>query len=231
MASYTKEEVYEILKNKIINFEIEPGTQMGEIDTSEEYHLSRTPIRDVFKKLEENDLLEIIPHVGTFVSLMDISSFNNTLYVREKLEISIIEDLMVTLSPNDILILEDIIFRQIQFIKDYNPKENNKNIILQKALEFISLDDEFHKTMFKLTGKEGIWNHLFEKDLLYRRFRIYLNTLPNSNMPTLVEEHKELLDAIIEKNKEKTIMLMSKHIYGGIRQVGSEKINQHFFKK
>ncbi|MGL4949871.1 MAG: GntR family transcriptional regulator, partial [Anaeroplasmataceae bacterium] len=68
----SRDEVYEDIKNDIIYLNIEPDTMLSETDASEKYKLSRTPIRDMFKKLEQEGLLRVVPYVGTFVSKIDL---------------------------------------------------------------------------------------------------------------------------------------------------------------
>ena len=49
--------IYEILKNRIIHLEYEPGQVLNEVDVAEEFNISRTPIRRVFQLLHGDKLL------------------------------------------------------------------------------------------------------------------------------------------------------------------------------
>ncbi len=89
----TSRAVYEKLKEQILHLELPPGSAISEIETAEKYQISRTPVRDAFKMLEGDGLLEIRPHIGTFVSLIDLNMISDILYMREVLEQAVFRDL------------------------------------------------------------------------------------------------------------------------------------------
>ena len=47
----TVEQIYDELRNRIINLDLVPGTKIKEEDLAIEYHTSRTPIRSVIARL------------------------------------------------------------------------------------------------------------------------------------------------------------------------------------
>lgn len=226
----TGKDVYETLRDEIIFLTLEPGMVISEIETSKRFNISRTPIRDVFKRLEQEGLINVVSHVGTFISKIDIERISDTLYVREKVELAILKDLINIVSEDQIFKLQIIISNQEDKAKTFASltPEEKKN----QAREFLALDDEFHKAFFDITGRNGVWQYLFQNELHYRRFRMFLNTLNNSNLQGLVDEHKELLKAIADKDFEACKKIVSKHIYGGIRQVSSDVYEQiNYFRK
>ena len=89
----TSDVVYSQLKERILHLELPPGAAISEIETAAAYHISRTPVRDAFKRLEQEGLLEIRPHIGTFISLIDLNAVSDVLYIREVLEFSVFSDL------------------------------------------------------------------------------------------------------------------------------------------
>ena len=48
--------IYETLKREIVTIQLKPGTRIREESVSERFGVSRTPVRDVLKKLEEDKL-------------------------------------------------------------------------------------------------------------------------------------------------------------------------------
>ena len=82
----TSDTVYEALKEDILHLVLQPGAAISEIETAEHFHISRTPVRDAFKRLEREGLLEIQPHIGTFISLIDLDTITDVLYIRDVLE-------------------------------------------------------------------------------------------------------------------------------------------------
>ena len=98
----TSDGVYEQLKEQILHLELPPGSTISEIDTAEKYNISRTPVRDAFKRLEREGLLEIRPHIGTFISLIDLYAVSDVLYTREVLEYAVLQALNERNKNNDI---------------------------------------------------------------------------------------------------------------------------------
>ena len=63
-----KEMAYQDLRNKIIMLELKPGADISENWLSKVYSLSRTPIREILKRLQDEYLVEIIPQSGSRVT-------------------------------------------------------------------------------------------------------------------------------------------------------------------
>lgn len=226
-----KNEVYQILRDNIINLELEPGMLIGEIETSKKFNISRTPIRDIFKRLVSDGLLEIIPHVGTYVAKIDVDRISDTLYIREKIEAATLKDLINTISPTQIVNLECMISMQENLIDNLS-KEASIEERKVFARSFLELDTEFHKKLYEFTGRLGVWNYLFEKEYHYKRYRIFLNMNLECHTCTILNEHKEILSLIIDKNAEELERLVANHIYTGIRSISTHvNSNEVYFKK
>ena len=62
------EQIYFSLRDKIISTELYPLTEISEGELSKIINVSRTPIRDALKKLENEGLINTIPQVKSIVS-------------------------------------------------------------------------------------------------------------------------------------------------------------------
>ena len=99
----TSDIVYKSLKNEILHLHLLPGSAVSEIETSNKYNVSRTPVRDAFKALASEGLLEVVPHVGTFVSYIDIREISDILFLREVVEQAVLRILATTYTQAQIL--------------------------------------------------------------------------------------------------------------------------------
>lgn len=70
MAAGGKTGAYEALKRQILTLELEPGEPLDETSLSARYGVSRTPLREVFRRLEGEGYVEIRDNRGTIVSPM-----------------------------------------------------------------------------------------------------------------------------------------------------------------
>ena len=68
--SYNKKEIMEELKKAILSLELKPGTIISETSLAEKFNLSRTPIRDILKRLSLQGYIDIYPKKGNIVSIL-----------------------------------------------------------------------------------------------------------------------------------------------------------------
>lgn len=207
----TSEGVYRQLKEQILHLELPPGSAISETDTASRYNVSRTPVRDAFKALEMEGLLEIQPHVGTFVSLINLDQISDILYMREVLERSVLKDLATH-------------FTQAQLLRFKIILENQKNLLssdldeITLSREFIKSDNEFHSALFELAGKKNVWIFLSLINQQYERFRTFINRSGKENLTALYEEHTAILNAVCDKDFDKLDQIVTSHIYGGFNR-------------
>lgn len=209
--SATSEAVYQQLKEQILHLDLPPGSAISETDTASQYKVSRTPVRDAFKALEMEGLLVIQPHVGTFVSLINLDQISDILYMREILEQAVLKDLSMH-------------FTQAQLLKCKIILENQKNLLssdldnIALGREFIKLDNEFHSALFELAGKKNVWLFLSMVNQQYERFRTFINRSGKENMTALYEEHTAILNTIYDKDVDKLDQIITNHIYDGFNR-------------
>ena len=77
---------YAMLKDKILNNEFPPNTYLEEKTLCEMLNISRTPIREAINKLEYEDLVQIIPQKGIFVTDFTIQSVAELFQARKLVE-------------------------------------------------------------------------------------------------------------------------------------------------
>jgi len=200
----TKDHVYRILRSSIMSLDIKPGTFISENDLVKQTNISRTPIREVLKRLENERLIEIIPQTGSRVTYIDKSMIDESLFMRFALEKEIIRSLQNTITEEEIITLENNISLQEFYYK--------KGLLV----DVHTTDAAFHKAMFDICHKSRLWEYLKVASVDYDRIR-FIRVLHGEdvNIPLIISEHKLLLGAI--KNKES---------YEFIEDV----LHQHFIK-
>ena len=80
------EEVTEILRNRILQGEYTMGEKLTENKIAAELKVSRTPIRDAFRQLEKEQLVEYIPNKGCFARGFSREDMNDIYAVRGAVE-------------------------------------------------------------------------------------------------------------------------------------------------
>jgi DNA-binding GntR family transcriptional regulator len=77
-ARVLAEEIYSTLKDDILNAELQPGAMLDEMQLMERFEVSRTPIREVIRKLAADGLVGMEPHRSAYVNtftVQDIADF------------------------------------------------------------------------------------------------------------------------------------------------------------
>lgn len=82
------EEIYGTLKNDILNAELRPGTMLDEMQLMERFDVSRTPVREVIRKLAADGLVAMEPHRSAYVdtfTVQDIADFFEAFRLTQRL--------------------------------------------------------------------------------------------------------------------------------------------------
>lgn len=151
--------VYAVLRKNIINLHLEPGLSVSEATIAQLLDTSRTPVRESFIKLAEDGLIEVVSQKGSCVSLIDIDQAEEARFARRILERAVIEEACRSF-------LRDCLF------------DLEANLEMQKLCKrertyekMLDLDNDFHRTIYRGCGKEGLWDHQKRIDYNYDRLR------------------------------------------------------------
>jgi len=180
--------VYDFIIHQIKMGEIVPGQTLTERGIANEIGVSRTPIREAFKKLIEQGLMEYEPHKGVKVTLYSKEKIEDLYEIRELLEGLSVRRIAERHTDEDIKKLE-------QYIE-----------LAEKAVEEGSLfklseiNSEFHNTLARLSG-----NHYLLEIMSALQMQISLlmsQSLSNKGRPYKnIEEHKMIINAIKSGDK------------------------------
>ena len=97
--------VYETLKQEILDLRLKPGQMISENDICERFGVSRTPVRDALRLLQEQGFAETIPYRGTYVTLLSLDNIKQMIYMRVAVETMVLRDFLEIQTP---MVIEDI---------------------------------------------------------------------------------------------------------------------------
>lgn len=200
-----KEYSYRVIKEGIMSLELRPGQEISEIELAAALEISRTPIREVMTKLREENLVKVIPQVGTYVSKIKLKLIDEAAFMRFTLEKEVIK-LSCESFPQDKLL------------------ELKKNVAFQEVLlnqegmemDFHKLDTEFHHIIFAGNNKEHVWDAIRRLGTHYNRMRI-LSEIEN-RFGRAIAQHKEIITIIENKEIDSVEKVMREHIMEPIKQ-------------
>lgn len=130
------EDIYEVIKRRIIHLEYEPGQVLNEVDVAEEFKTSRTPIRRVFQLLHNDKLLNIVPRYGAQVTPIDFKQMKSIFEVTRELDPFAIRLAIERITEDQITELEEIMSR----LENYDITTHYQEAIVD--------DERFHNIIY-----------------------------------------------------------------------------------
>ena len=191
--------VFNTLREAILKGDLKPGERLMELQLAAKLGVSRTPIREAIRMLEQEGLAVTMPRKGAEVAKMTLKDMEDVLEIREALD-----ELAVKIACDKISEKE---LQKLLEVKDQFENSTKTGDVKMIA----EMDVKFHDVIFESTGNPKLvtlLNNLREQ--MYRYRFVYLKDI--SQHEKLVEEHREILECILQRDKKKASEAAKKHI-------------------
>ena len=194
-------QVYEILKEMILNNEFKNEIKLNEVLIASKLEVSPTPVREAFRMLAADGIVEIVPWKGVFIKKYTIKEIEEAYQCRE-----VLETLAVKLCIN--IIPKTEIDRLLKLLK-----ENHDTV--EKR---IKVSNEIHNMIIEYSHNKILKNLITQLNdiLIYDR---RLSAYDGLRGKQIDQEHKLILKALKEKNENAAIFYMKEHIQNGFKYV------------
>ena len=216
-SSPSVDRIYEILHQDILSLRYFPGELISENVIAARFHVSRSPVRSAFLKLAKENLLDIRPQKGTFVSLLDFEYVREIVYMRSLVEVDI---LCQAAQSTDQALLDDL-------VDNLRRQEMLVGQTGQTALDaFYLLDSQFHFCCFRHVGRQRLWEILQASQAHYQRFRM-LDIASRHILADLYQQHLLIYQYLCDKKTDLLSAALKTHLHGGIERLEIQVINLH----
>jgi len=197
--SNLEDQVYKIIKDKIIWHEIKMGERIIDKKLAEELGVSRSMVRQSLTILVKEELLIMIPRNGFYVKEITRKEIGDIYNIRKILEAYATELAVPKITSGDIAALEEV-FRKAK-----------GDLEKDEVKSFIETDIELHKLLVNNCGNEHLKKMINENNDKYVFYRIIdLSRLERAKESYF--EHYEIFKAVKEKKAKFSAELMAKHI-------------------
>ncbi|WP_299981953.1 GntR family transcriptional regulator [Desulfobacula sp.] len=204
------QDVFDYLKNAIIDQTIEPGSRLVESKIADMLGISRTPLREALHKLEREDWIEKTPSGGFQVVTLTKDDIEQTFGVRSVLEAYAARLAAENHTNKDLLPLEKKI-KEFKICLELK-KDGDK---LQK------INTQFHDLLYALSKNPKLIKMINQLRAQISRFRqIILKQSEYAYKSN--EDHIKMLDAIKNRDGEAVEKLVRAHIIKGKNAVLSQ---------
>ena len=198
--------VFHTLREAILKGELTPGERLMELQLASKLGVSRTPIREAIRMLEQEGLAVTIPRKGAEVAKMTEKDMEDVLQIREALD-----ELAVSIA------CEQMTTEQLEELRHtmHEFAEYTKSGDVKKIAE---VDVKFHDIIYQSTGNPKLVNMLNNlREQMYRYRVEYLKD--EANYPTLIKEHSEIVDGLYRKDLPKVTAAMHNHVRNQVTAV------------
>lgn len=155
MEFFTKNQIYEKIRQDILDDKYTRGQSLVEQKLAKEFGVSRTPIREVLRQLELDGLVESIPNRGVFVVGITHEDINHIYAIRQRIEGLAALWAAEKMTSEELKQMENI-YNLMEF---YTAKEDVDQIA--------QLNTDFHEVIFKSAKSKYLRNML-------TNFQVYL---------------------------------------------------------
>ncbi|WP_158084095.1 GntR family transcriptional regulator [Marispirochaeta aestuarii] len=189
-------DIYTTLFDRIIHNQYPSENFLREDSLAKEFGTSRTPIRNVLKRLEQDQLIQIIPNRGAKTFPFTADDLEDIFEIRRSLEALALEFAIPALS----------IQRLIEIRKEIQEISNTKDY-----MRHAEVDAELHTYLIESCGRRRLINMVNQLYHLIQTFR-ELGFRDNEVRTTTCEEHLRLIDAICVRDTKLAIDVLKTHI-------------------
>ncbi|HEV8685705.1 MAG TPA: GntR family transcriptional regulator, partial [Gaiellaceae bacterium] len=197
-ARSLSDEAYLRIRDLIVSLELAPGSILNERDLMERLALGRTPVREALRALAQEGLVEVYPRRGIFVSNVDVGDLASLSEVREVLE-SHAARLAAERATADERAEAAVLIEELDRTAG--------------ARRLIELDQRIHRHVYRCAH-----NAFFEKTLneyYVLTLRIWFLALDRvARLDEAVQEHRELMEAIRDRDPDRAEATMLRHVRG-----------------
>ena len=203
------EEAADRIRDLIVQGRLAPGTRLNERLLTEQLGLSRTPLRESFKVLATEGLVELLPNRGAIVSQIDPARLAETLAVMGALE-ALAGELACRHAT-------DAQLNEIRALH-YEMRAHHARGDLAGYFKF---NQAIHLKIVKYSGN-AVLNHAYRQMNGYVRRARYMANLSQERWDAAVREHDEILAALGARNVERIKALLSDHLAHKLASVMDE---------
>jgi len=188
------DKAYHAIRRLIVSLELAPGALIDERDLIERLEIGRTPVREALRRLSQEQLVEVYPRRGMFVTPVDARALARLSEVRAVLE------------PEAARLAAE---------RASDADREELGLLLSEleggGSELIDLDERIHRAVYRAAHNELLQTTLEQYYTL--ALRIWSIALDRAHeLEEAVAEHRALLEAIHDGDGDRAAATMRAHV-------------------
>ena len=203
------------LAHSIVTGELEQGQKLNEAELAERFGMGRGPLREALRHLEGMRLVTRVPNAGARVVVLDRKTLSDLYAVREALEGMACRIAATQMSDDEIEQLRNLLDHHEAQIK----KQGGK-VYAQKEGDL-----DFHYQIVRGSRNQMLMDLLGSEQYQLLRMCRYRTSRNAQRTGPALQQHRQIVEALAQRDGELAEMLMRRHIQGAWRSI-SEMIDK-----
>ncbi len=199
------DQAYYRIRELIVTLELPPGALVSERELMERLGVGRTPVREALRTLARECLVDVYPRRGMFVSPVDVGDLAGLSEVRVALEGNAAR-LAAERATDAERAETDVLLAELDGTSAHDERS------------LIDLDQRLHRHVYRCAHNPFLEATLNEYYML--TLRIWFLVLDRVvRLDDAIQEHRDLLEAIRDRDAERAEDVMRRHVEGFERAI------------
>ncbi|MBQ2936741.1 MAG: GntR family transcriptional regulator [Lachnospiraceae bacterium] len=191
--------VFNKLREDILSGKYQEHEELKEVAIGEELGVSRTPVREAFRQLELEGLIQIVPNKGAYVTGITAKDVKDIYMIRSYLEGMCAKLVTEKITDEQLDELEENVY-----LASYHASKGHME-------QMAELDNRFHHILYEACDSKMLQKLL--QDFHEYVMRIRKKTLSTKERGIASnEEHKQIMEAIKQRNADEAERLANLHM-------------------
>ena len=198
--------VFNKIRDDILSGKYKENEELREVAIGEELGVSRTPVREAFRQLELEGLIQIVPNKGAYVTGITVKDVKDIYMIRSKLEGLCAYWATFHITKEQMEELEENIY-----LSKFHAKKGHSEQIAE-------LDNRFHEVLYEACNSKMLEHQLRDfHDYVLRVRKKTLSQFKRSTESTM--EHEQIFEAIKNKQPQEAERLANQHIVNAYKNM------------
>ena len=191
--------VYHKIRDNILSGVYKENEELKEVTIGEELGVSRTPVREAFRQLELEGLIQIIPNKGAYVTGITIKDVEDIYMMRSKLEGLAARWATTNITKEQMEEMEENIY-----LSEFHASKGHME-------QIAVLDNRFHEIIYEACNSKMLEHQLRDfHEYVLRVRKMTLSQFKRSSEST--KEHREIMEAIKAGDADRAEEAANRHI-------------------
>jgi DNA-binding GntR family transcriptional regulator len=199
------EEVAELLRQRIFSRELEPGSWIDELKIAQDFGISRTPLREALKVLAAEGLVTMKVRRGAYVTEVSERDLSDVYHLLGLLESDAAAVVATAATDSE---LQELQALHADLERSAAPEKPDRE-------RFFEINEQFHKRLLEIANNR--WRDQMVGDLRkVMKLNRHNSLLKSGRIQESLDEHRELLAALVTRDSNLCRQTMLKHFKSGL---------------